>query len=189
VLLENHQISLSFLAGYLVPLMGVLFNISDWRTVDNLPAGTVFQFLWDNHLLGPGRAWPKLSVVQPGTDFNEVMKNSVPQRSIRFNAPVHHVKLIMDNPAAWGLEIHAGRDIQIVCYDHVVFAIPARMVLVVLGAQATSQEIQILSGLMGSDGEGYVHADRKVSACPTVVGSPTVSRTSGFYPNAFTLYF
>jgi predicted NAD/FAD-binding protein len=171
-LIEKHHLSGRFVIGYLVPLMAVLWNIPDLFTVYHLPARPVFQFLLDNHLLEPGRPWPRWSALQPGTDFNEVMKNVVPQRSIRYNASVRRIARLDGGGPTWGLEIFARSDIPILRYDHVVFAVPARTVLAILGAEATSQEMQILSGLVGAVSDGFLHKDRKVSAYPTVGGSP-----------------
>ncbi|KAJ3321678.1 hypothetical protein HDV06_003971 [Boothiomyces sp. JEL0866] len=140
-----------FYENYLLPMTAAIWSMPADKTFDEFPLVTLVQFMRNHHLLQVSNR-PKWKTIPNGS--KSYVERIIEQLDdCRLNTKVVGVKRKPDK-----VEVHCENG-AVEEYDYVIFATHTDQALEILGDDATSEEIRILSGVKFSQNKAYLHRD------------------------------
>lgn len=118
----------------------------------DFPALTLIRFLYNHHLLQLVDRAPWLTVKDGAINYVRSITDKMALGSVRINCPVREVYRAND-------KVYVKYSDQEEIFDHIIFACHADTTLQILGAQATSDEREILSNFTFNQNTAILHSD------------------------------
>ncbi|KAI9849022.1 MAG: hypothetical protein M1837_005913 [Sclerophora amabilis] len=152
----------SFRDNYLIPMTASVWSTTPDKCSLEFPVLTLVRFLWNHHLLSSITARPDWLTIPGGTNqyIHAVLKD-FPQDRIHMGDSVNSLRTLDD-----GQILVATKSGQEDTFDHVILAAHGDQVLDIIGADATEQEKDILSGFETSSNVAVLHSDLDVRSSP-----------------------
>ncbi|PGG98338.1 hypothetical protein AJ79_08905 [Helicocarpus griseus UAMH5409] len=154
--LTNEGYSTAFRDHYIIPIIAFLWSVQNARDALELPIALLLRFMAECGLLQSSLFWSNWMSVRGDLNGLEasITKNT-PAGRIHLNTTVHSVREA-DRPDE--LVVHWG-EAQRESFDHVIMATSSHEALSLISADATDEEIRILSGFQTARAVAILHSD------------------------------